>query len=131
WMCGRDHATATVAHYAGDADLALVEGVMGCFDGLDGLSEDGSTAQMAKWLNAPVVLVLDAQAQARSAAAVVFGFAQFDPARKLAAVIANRVAGETHGRWIREAVAARRRARLVGAFPHAEHVPLAAPPLRQ
>ena len=125
WMCGRDHATATVAHYAGDADLALVEGVMGCFDGLDGLSEDGSTAQMAKWLNAPVVLVLDAQAQARSAAAVVFGFEQFDPAMKLAAVIANRVGGETHARWIREAVAARCRARVVGAIPHDEHVALA------
>src|SRR5438128_8522331 len=105
WMCGRVHATATVARHAGDADVALVEGVMGCFDGLDGLSEDGSTAQMAKGLNAPAVLVLDAQAQARSAAAVVLGFEQFDPAMmKLAAVIANRVGGETHARWIREAV---------------------------
>ena len=125
WMCGRDHATATVAHYAGDADLALVEGVMGCFDGLDGLSEDGSTAQMAKWLNAPVVLVLDAQAQARSAAAVVLGFEQFDPAMQLAAVIANQVGGETHARWIREAVAARCRARVVGAIPRDESVALA------
>src|SRR4030095_7922399 len=74
WMCGRDHALATVARRAADADIALVEGVMGCFDGLDGTGEDGSTAQMAKWLGAPLVLVLDAQAQARSAAAVVLGF---------------------------------------------------------
>jgi len=125
WMCGRDHATATVARYAGDADLALVEGVMGCFDGLDGLSEEGSTAQMAKWLNAPVVLVLDAQAQARSAAAVVLGFEQFDPAMQLAAVIANQVGGEAHARWIREAVAARCRARVVGAIPRDESVALA------
>jgi cobyrinic acid a,c-diamide synthase len=125
WMCGRDHAIATVARYAADADLALVEGVMGCFDGLDPTSDEGSTAQMAKWLNAPVVLVLDAQAQARSAAAVVLGFEQFDPAMKLAAVVANRVGGETHARWIREGVAARCRARVVGTIPRDESVALA------
>jgi len=96
WMCGRDHATATVARHAGDADVALVEGAMGCFDGLDGLSEDGSTAQMAKWLNAPVVLVLDAQAQARSAAAVVLGFEQFDPAMKLASWARSRATRAWH-----------------------------------
>jgi len=80
---------------------------------------------MAKWLNAPVVLVLDAQAQARSAAAVVLGFEQFDPAMQLAAVIANQVGGEAHARWIREAVAARCRARVVGAIPRDESVALA------
>ena len=70
WMCGRDQVMATVGERAAQADLALVEGVMGCFDGTDGLTEDGSTAQIAKWLGAPVVLVLDAGALARSAAAV-------------------------------------------------------------
>ena len=125
WMCGRDHALATVARHAADADLAIVEGVMGCFDGIDGVSEDGSTAQMAKWLGAPVVLVLDAQAQARSAAAVVLGFEQLDPAMSLAAVIANRVGGDTHARWIRDAVAARCRARVVGALPGDAGVSLA------
>src|SRR6266853_2114109 len=59
WMCGRDQVMATVGERAAQADLALVEGVMGCFDGTDGLTEDGSTAQIAKWLGAPVVLVLD------------------------------------------------------------------------
>src|SRR5206468_12302231 len=57
WMCGRDHVRATVARRARDADLAIVEGVMGCFDGLDGTGEEGSTAQVAKWLAAAVVLV--------------------------------------------------------------------------
>jgi len=98
WMCGREHALDTVSRRAGDADLALVEGVMGCFDGLDGTSEEGSTAEMAKWLGAPLVLVLDVGAQARSGAAVVLGFEQFDPDLKLPAVIANRVGGETHAR---------------------------------
>jgi len=118
WMCGRDHALATVARRAADADIALVEGVMGCFDGLDGTGEDGSTAQMAKWLGAPVVLVVDAQAQARSAAAVVLGFERFDPELDVAAVIANRVGGDIHARWVREAIAARCRASVVGALAH-------------
>jgi cobyrinic acid a,c-diamide synthase len=125
WMCGRDHVLATVARQAADADVAIVEGVMGCFDGLDGESDDGSTAQVAKWLGAPVVLVVDAQAQSRSAAAVVLGFERFDPALRVAAVIANRVGGETHARWIRDAVAASCRAAVVGAIPHDERLTLA------
>jgi cobyrinic acid a,c-diamide synthase len=125
WMCGRDHVLATVARHAGDADLAVVEGVMGCFDGLDATSDEGSTAQVAKWLGAPVVLVVDAGAQARSAAAVVLGFERFDPSLSLAAVIANRVGGQAHAEWIREAVAARCRATVVGAIPHDGEVALA------
>jgi cobyrinic acid a,c-diamide synthase len=125
WMCGRDHVLATVRRHAGDADLAVVEGVMGCFDGLDATSDEGSTAQVAKWLGAPVVLVIDARAQARSAAAVVLGFEQFDPELNLAAVIANRVGGETHARGIRESISARCRATLVGAIARDEGVALA------
>jgi cobyrinic acid a,c-diamide synthase len=124
WMCGRDHVLATVARHAADVDLAIVEGVMGCFDGLDATSDEASTAQAAKWLGAPVVLVIDAQAQARSAAAVVLGFETFDPELNLAAVIANRVGGDAHARVIREAIAARCRARLVGAFPYDQQVTL-------
>ncbi len=118
WMCGRDHVLATVARHAADADLAIVEGVMGCFDGLDATSDEGSTAQVAKWLGAPVVLVIDVQAQARSAAAVVRGFEEFDPALTLGAVIANRVGSDGHARAIRDAVAARCRARVVGTLPY-------------
>jgi cobyrinic acid a,c-diamide synthase len=125
WMCGREHVLATVARHAGDADLAIVEGVMGCFDGLDATGDDGSTAQVAKWLGAPVVLVLDARAQARSAAAVVLGFERFDPALNVSAVVANGIGGETHARWIREAVAAGCRAAVVGAVPRDEGVALA------
>ena len=124
WMCGRTHVSATVARHARDADLALVEGMMGCFDGLDGTGEEGSTAQVAKWLAAPVVLVIDAGAQARSAAAVTLGFECFDPALNIAAVIANRLAGETHARWVRDAIAARCRAVPVGTIPGDETLAL-------
>jgi cobyrinic acid a,c-diamide synthase len=124
WMCGRDHVRATVARRARDADLAIVEGVMGCFDGLDGTGEEGSTAQVAKWLAASVVLVIDAGAQARSAAAVALGFERFDPDLNIAAVIANRVAGDTHARWVRDAIAACCRAVPVGTIPGDETLAL-------
>jgi cobyrinic acid a,c-diamide synthase len=117
WMCGREHARATVALRAADADLAVVEGMMGCFDGADATGDEGSTAEIARWLEAPVVLVVDAGAQARSAAAVVLGFERFDPALRLVGVIANRVAGEGHARLVRRAVAAACRAEVLGAIP--------------
>jgi cobyrinic acid a,c-diamide synthase len=120
WMCGRDAVLDTVARHAADADVAIVEGAMGCFDGLDATSDAGSTAQIAKWLGAPVVLVVDAGAQARSAAATVLGFERFDPELNLAAVIVNRVGGETHARWVAEAVRAACRAVPVGAIARDE-----------
>ena len=116
WMCGRDSVLATLAHYAADVDVAIVEGVMGCFDGADSTSDSGSTAQIAKWLEAPVVLVVDACAQARSAAATVFGFEQFDAALNVAAVVLNRVGGEAHARSVTQAIRATCRAAVVGAI---------------
>jgi len=118
WMCGREQVIDIVARHAADADLALVEGVMGCFDGIDGMTEDGSTAQTAKWLGAPVVLVLDAWTQARSAAAVVRGFESFDPALNVTGVIVNRVGGSAHGRVVLDAIASSCRAVALGAIPH-------------
>jgi len=87
-----------------DKDVAIVEGVMGLFDGFDGSSERGSTAEMAKWLGLPVILVVDAHAMARSAAALIHGFKTFDPEVKIAGVIFNRVAGEGHYRMLADAV---------------------------
>src|SRR5205807_7707123 len=89
----------------------------GCFDGIDGTSDAGSTAQIARWLGAPVVLVMDAGAQSRSAAATVLGFERFDPALNVAAVIVNRVGGDTHARWVSEAIRAACRAVPLGAIP--------------
>jgi cobyrinic acid a,c-diamide synthase len=124
WMCGQRHARATVARHARDADLAMVEGMMGCFDGLDGASDEGSTAQIAKWLGAPVVLVIDVGATARSAAAVALGFERFDAELTVAGVIANRVAGDTHGRTVRDAIGARCHAVPLGALPRDEALAL-------
>src|SRR5712692_4532794 len=124
WMCGREQVVATVGERAAQADLALVEGVMGCFDGTDGLTEDGSTAQIAKWLGAPVVLVLDAGALVRSAAALVLGFERFDPDLVLAGVIFNRTGGAVHRQWLAQAVTSACKARPLGALPSDSDVAL-------
>ena len=77
---------------------------MGLFDGYDGSSEAGSTAQMAKWLGLPVLLVVDARAMARSAAALVHGFASFDPDLTLAGVVFNRIGGAGHLHYLEQAL---------------------------
>ena len=77
---------------------------MGLYDGRDGRSEHGSTAQFAKWLSAPVVLVLDCWSLARSAAALVAGFVAFDREVNVAAVVFNKTGGEAHTAWLRDAL---------------------------
>src|SRR6056297_676050 len=105
WMLGRETNREIFARGCRDADLAVVEGVMGLFDGFSGADEAGSTAQMAKWLNLPVLLVVDAKSMARSFAALVKGFCEFDPGLRVAAIAANNVAGGRHLEFLREAMA--------------------------
>jgi cobyrinic acid a,c-diamide synthase len=104
WMLTRKANLALFQRHARQADFAVVEGVMGLFDGYDGLSDAGSTAQMAKWLGLPVLLVVDARAMARSAAALVHGFATFDPDLKLAGVVFNRIGGPGHLTYLEQAL---------------------------
>eukprot|EP00951_Prasinocladus_malaysianus_P006304 scaffold44859_cov30-Prasinocladus_malaysianus.AAC.1 len=73
-----------------EADIAVIEGVMGVFDGRDGKTETGSTAEVAKWLGAPVLLVLDCWALSRSAAALVHGYCSFDPDLDIQGLILNK-----------------------------------------
>ncbi|HMK46563.1 MAG TPA: cobyrinate a,c-diamide synthase, partial [Methanocella sp.] len=82
-----------------DADIAIVEGVMGMYDGLEG-TDFSSTAHVAKLLEAPVILVVDVGSMSRSANALVKGFQEFDPAVKIAGVIFNQVGGESHRHMI-------------------------------
>ena len=92
------------AHGAQDADIAIVEGVMGLFDGKSGGGELASTAHVAKLLDAPVVLVVDAMAIARSVAAMVHGYKTFDPQLKVSGVILNRVGSRAHEDMLRDAL---------------------------
>jgi cobyrinic acid a,c-diamide synthase len=116
WMLSRDANEALFRRQARSADVAVVEGVMGLFDGYDGLSEAGSTAQMAKWLGLPVLLVVDARAMARSAAALVHGFASFDPELKVAGVVFNRVGSPTHLEYLQQALSSLKGQRCFGGL---------------
>ena len=103
-LCGAGTIPPLFAHGAAGADIAVIEGVMGLFDGR-GATAEGSTAHVAGLLGAPVVLVVDASAQGRSVAALVSGFASFDPTVRLAAVILNRVGSPRHEQILRDALA--------------------------
>jgi cobyrinic acid a,c-diamide synthase len=96
WMMGRDAVVATFRRGCVGHDLAIIEGVMGLFDGASPTGNEGSTAEIARWLDAPVLLVADASGMARSLAALVSGFATFDPALRLAGVVCNRVGSRGH-----------------------------------
>ena len=87
-----------------DVDIAIVEGMMGLFDGKSPSGEEGSSAQIAKKLGLPVFLVIDGSGLATSAAAVVLGFQQFDPFLNLAGVLINRVSSEGHFTWLKKAI---------------------------
>jgi len=105
WMMDRASVLATFARAAAGADVAVIEGMMGLFDGATPTSDEGSSAEIAKWLAAPVLLVVDASGMARTVAAVAHGFARFDPHLKLAGLICNRVGGRGHLDLLRAASA--------------------------
>jgi cobyrinic acid a,c-diamide synthase len=109
FLCGEALIAPLFRHGAAGAQVAVVEGVMGLFDGVDptlGLGEDyGSTAHVARLLGAPVVLVVDAARAGRSVAALAAGFAGFDPRTPVAGVILNQVASDRHERLLRDALA--------------------------
>ncbi len=123
WMVGRGWSEALFSRFMAGADVGLIEGVMGLFDGYDGKTESGSSAEMAKWLGVPAVLVVDAKSMARSAAALVRGFMDFDPALKFAGIIFNRIGGAKHLAYLKEAIASScPEAVVLGAVPREEAV---------
>ncbi len=104
WLLPRPTVLELCARAAEGSDLAMIEGMMGLFDGYDGDSEEGSTAELAKWLGAPVVLTVDAAGAVRSVAATAMGFSAFDPDLTVAGVIATHVGGARHAAWLRDAL---------------------------
>lgn len=106
WMCGPEVIPALAARAAVGAGVLVVEGVMGLFDGAaDPDGPAASTAHVATLLDAPVVLVVDAGAMSGSVAALVHGFATFDPAVTVGGVVLNRVGSDSHESMLREALA--------------------------
>jgi len=124
WMLSQNANLEIFARASADADLAIIEGVMGLFDGHSASADEGSTAEMAKWLGAPVLLVVDASAMARSAAALVHGFETFDSGLELAGVLFNRIGGTRHADLLRESVAAYCRSTPLGFLPRSQNIAL-------
>ena len=122
WMMDHGYNQAIFERYGRDADVAVVEGVMGLFDGYSGGDEAGSTAEMSKWLDLPVILVIDARAMARSAAAVALGYSRFDLDVSMEGVVFNRVGSKGHGDVLIEAMRSVPDVSLLGCLPREEEI---------
>ena len=117
WMTGREYVRELFARTSADADIAIIEGVMGLFDGADAESSEGSTAEIAEWLDAPVLLVVNAHGVARSIAAMVKGFAGFEPDLSVAGVVANQCGSDRHSAWLSDSLKSESLPPMVGAVP--------------
>jgi cobyrinic acid a,c-diamide synthase len=117
WMLDDTQLLEGFSRACGDADIAVIEGVMGLFDGCNWTDERASTAQIAKLLGAPVLLVVDIGGAARSAAAVVLGCQHFDPDLALRGVVLNFAGSEGHARGCGEAITARTGLPMLGWLP--------------
>lgn len=117
WMLSGEANLQIFANAAAGTDVAVVEGMMGLFDGVAGGSEEGSSAEIAKLLDLPVVLVIDAQNSARSVAAVALGFEKFDPELRVEGLVLNRVAGEHHFRLLDSAIRSATAVPVLGWLP--------------
>ncbi|MEU5162243.1 cobyrinate a,c-diamide synthase [Streptomyces sp. NPDC020875] len=104
YLCGPELVAPLFAHGAAGCDLAVVEGVMGLYDGASGQGELASTAHVAKLLKAPVVLVVDASSQSRSVAALVHGFVSWDPEVRIGGILLNKVGSPRHEELLRDAL---------------------------
>jgi cobyrinic acid a,c-diamide synthase len=105
WLTGEERIAPLFLHGARGADISIVEGVMGLFDGAAGRGDFASTAHVARLLDAPIVLVVTASGAGRSIAATVHGFASYDPHVRVAGVVLNQVSSARHEQILREALA--------------------------
>jgi cobyrinic acid a,c-diamide synthase len=124
WMTSRQYISRLFARATADADIALVEGVMGMFDGASPTALEGSTAEIALWLDTPVLLVVDAHGASRSLAATVKGFVEFEPEVKVCGVIANRGGTPRHKMSLAASLTAAGAAPLLGMLPKGALPPL-------
>ncbi len=120
WMMGPKGVPDTFYGNIAGSDIGVIEGVMGLFDGKDGLSEEGSTAELSKFLGLPVALVLDASKTARSIGAAILGFESFDPEVNIRWVIFNRVGSPAHCKALKDAVRRDSNIRVLGCIPKDE-----------
>ena len=117
WMAGKEHVCRLFERAVVEADCALVEGVMGLYDGADTATDEGSTAQIARWLGTPILLVVNVHGMGRSVAALVKGFVHFETDLRFTGVVANHCGSERHAAWLADSLRAAGLPPLVGAIP--------------
>jgi cobyrinic acid a,c-diamide synthase len=117
WMTGKEYILELFFRKTVDADIAVIEGVMGLFDGSDPANSEGSTAEIACCLNAPVLLVVNVHGMARSLAAIVKGCVEFEQDLRIAGVIANHSGSDLHKDWLAQSLESASLPPLLGAIP--------------
>lgn len=117
WMLNEESLRYLFRKNAATAQVSVIEGVMGLYDGAEVKNSIGSTAHVAKTLNAPVILVIDGSGMSASSAAMVLGYKSLDTDLDLAGVIVNRVSGEGHYRLIKEAIEYKTNVKVYGYLP--------------
>ncbi len=117
WMTRKEYVLELFSRTTQDADIAVIEGVMGLFDGSDPENSEGSTAEMARWLDAPVLLVVNVHGMARSLSAVVKGCVEFERNLKVGGIIANHSGSDRHKDWLAQSLKSTSLPPLLGAIP--------------
>lgn len=117
WMTSSDYLREYFLHASAEADLSVIEGVMGLYDGKEDTALTGSTAEIAILTASPVLLVVDVRSMGRSAAAIVLGFRQLEPQVRIAAVLVNRCGSEGHYRLVKAAIEAACGIPVIGWLP--------------
>ena len=122
WLMGKKGIFESFITSTSDSDFAVLEGVMGLFDGLSGKNNYASTAHISAILNTPIILVIDARKAARSLAAITLGFIKFDKKIKIKGIIINHIASDRHLKYILEAFESKIKVPIVGKiFSNKDH----------
>jgi cobyrinic acid a,c-diamide synthase len=124
WLLSGDAVLELFGRAMVGKDIAVIEGVMGLYDGHSSVNEEGSTAELAKLLGAPVILVVDSRKGARSLAAMVSGYKDFDPALNLGGVILNGIGSDGHLKFCREAIEHYTKTAVLGYLPRRDNLSL-------
>ncbi|TFG46120.1 MAG: cobyrinate a,c-diamide synthase [Dehalococcoidia bacterium] len=114
WMLPEDHLKELFSYFNQDKDIALIEGVMGLFDGHRKLGSGGSTAQIAQIISAPIILILNIAKMGESAAAMALGYCSYDPNLKVAGIILNQIGSPSHYQTAKSAIENRCRIPVIG-----------------
>ncbi len=124
WLLNERRIKELFIRASSKAQISIIEGVMGLYDGMSGIDERGSTSHLSKLLRCPVILVVDASSLARSVGALVLGYKLMDRRVKLKGAILNNVAGEKHAHWCKQAIERYAKVKVLGSLMRNKEIEL-------